>query len=388
MRLVIDCFTLTKAEGKSMNVYNVAKNIVENLSRDMDRTVSVGTSGTAYKNNIIVLGNKNNREDFDLPGIKFVCVKYNPNDKAICRMWEHSLVSLALRKLRPDRVLFPTGIAPVVNGIDSVVIVQDMIPFYYEEYYPGLLNKDGKYNMRRLLASIRSASSVITVSEYTKMNIIKYTGVAADKITVINNGINNEIEVDESKYGYAINPEDIRSIATLPEKPYISALGSILPHKNTEGLVRAYRAYYKLSQNPMDLVIIGVDNLKQFHIEPQIEKHITYFKYIVKDSDVYNVIKKSKVFLFPSKQEGFGLAPLEAMVLGVPVVCSDSSSLPEVVGDAALTVDCEDEVDIAQGLLCMEKEELRKDYIAKGLKNIKRFSWESKIQEYRKVLLR
>lgn len=386
MRLVIDCFKLIKGTGKSIGIYNVAKNIVQNLAKDADKPVTCSTSGTAYKNTIIVLGNKYNKADFDIPGVKFVCVKYNPNDKVICLLWELFLVNIALKKLRPDRVLFPRGFAPLFNRTENVVLIHDMIPFYYDKHYPGVLGKTNKYIMWRLLASARHASKVITVSEYSKKDIMKIAKISSDKIAVIHNGLPIIGEV-EDKYGYAAYPGDIRSITMLPDRPYICAVTSSLPHKNADGIIKAYRAYCKMSRNPMDLVIIGLGDLSNYKLDLDVESRITYFKYLPNDSDMHNVIKKSQVFLFASKQEGFGLPPLEAMALGVPVVCSDSSSLPEVVGDAAITVDCDDEIAIAEGLICMEKPELREEYIAKGYKNIRRFTWDAKIQDYRKILL-
>ena len=119
MKLVIDCFKLVKGNGKSIGIYNLTKNLVLNLAK--------------YKNSqdkIIVLGTKYNREDFDIPGVKFVSVKYNPKNKLVCIIWELYLVNEALKKIRADKVLFPRGFAPMKKVCKEYVIIHDMIPFY------------------------------------------------------------------------------------------------------------------------------------------------------------------------------------------------------------------------------------------------------------------
>ena len=117
--------------------------------------------------------------------------------------------------------------------------------------------------------------------------------------------------------------------------------------------------------------------------------HVRCYKFFEKFEDMCRMAAGAKAYLFLSYVEGFGFPPLEAMQLGVPVVCSDRSSLPEVVADAALLVSPEDEKGAAEALLRVtEDAELRQELIRKGYENIRRFSWDSRTDLYWKELFR
>ena len=122
----MDCFKLVKGTGKSIGIYNLAKNLADHLVR-----VKSGAR-------IVILGNQYNREDFAIDGVEFVEVKYNPMSQAICAMWELVLVNQAIKKIRPDKVLFPRGYLPLRNISKNYVIIHDMIPFYYHKHFPGV----------------------------------------------------------------------------------------------------------------------------------------------------------------------------------------------------------------------------------------------------------
>lgn len=364
MKLVIDCFKLVKGTGKSIGIYNLTKNLVENLAKNHIK-----------EDKIIVLGTKYNREDFNLPGVKFISVKYDPHNKLICILWELFLVSMALKKLRANRVLFPRGFAPLRHTLEEYVIVHDMIPFYYHKNFPGVLNPvENFYIMRRLKASVKICDGVLTDSAASKQEIIHWSKCNADKIHVVYPGQNRiRCETDEIDSG---------------QRNYICAITSHLPHKNAKGIMESYIKYCERSEDPLSLVIIGLENTDEYTMPEEVRKRITCYKYLKEDADMYDLIRHSRIFLFLSYMEGFGFPPLEAMQLGVPVVCSNVSSVPEVVGDAAVLVDPYDMEQVAKELVRLETdEELCRQYIAKGYGNTDRFLWEQRIVEYRKILL-
>lgn len=382
MILLIDCFKLVKGTGKSIGIYNLAKNLVDNLP-GLD-------SGTR----IVVLGNKYNREDFDIKGVEFVEVKYNPLSQAVCAMWELILVNKAIKKIHPDKVLFPRGYLPLRSISKNYVIIHDMIPFYYHKNFPGVLGKTNYYIMWRLKASARNAYRVITVSEYAGSDIVKTAGLKdPDKVIPILSGL-NKMDVAGIKEGYY--PEG----QSQPYRPYISAIASKLPHKNVLGVLKAYKAYLDMHTSGQDssilgLHIIGLDDegvdrmIEEEHIAfiPDQRSLIVGYKYIKKDEDMYAVIKGSKAFLFMSLNEGFGFPPLEAMQLGVPVVCSNRTSLPKVVGSAGILVNPDDYNSVAKALVEMESPEVRDKYIKLGYENIQRFRWDDRIQKYKEELI-
>lgn len=382
MILLIDCFKLVKGTGKSIGIYNLAKNLVDNLP------------GLDSGARIVVLGNKYNREDFDIKGVEFVEVKYNPLSQAVCAMWELVLVNKAIKKIHPDKVLFPRGYLPFRSVSKNYVIIHDMIPFYYHKHFPGVLGKTNYYIMWRLKASARKAYRVITVSEYAGSDIVKTAGLKdPDKVIPILSGL-NKMDASGIKEGYY--PEG----QSKPYRPYISAIASKLPHKNVLGVLKAYKVYLDMHTSGQDssvlgLHIIGLDNagvdrmIQEEHIAftPEERSLIVGYKYIKRDEDMYAVIKGSQAFLFMSLNEGFGFPPLEAMQLGVPVVCSNRTSLPEVVGSAGILVNPDDYNAVAKALVEMESPEVRDKYIKLGYENIQRFRWDDRIQKYKEELI-
>lgn len=371
IKIAIDCFKQIKGVGKSIGIYNLALNLIKNLVRYKDNT-----SDTKVKNaELIVIGNKYNKDDFDIPGVKFICVrKYNPMNKSHCVIWELFSVSHLCKKINIDKVIFPRGFCAITHPVNDIIIVHDLIPFYYHEKFPDVFNRiENAYIMNRLRRSIQTCHKVITISEASKKDIMKYCSVNERKISVIHNGC-NEI--------------NFQTISEKHKRPYICAITSMLPHKNAIGIFESYRKYCEISQNPIDLRVIGVENVNNFELPENIEKKITCYKFIKKNDELYKIIAESKVFLFLSLSEGFGFPPIEAMQLKVPVICSNCSSLPEIVNNAAVLVDpCNPEsVAIELDNLISDKKRIA-DLVAKGEQNIRRFSWDSRARLYWKNIL-
>lgn len=358
MKLVIDCFKQVRGAGKSIGIYNLARELVRELAK---------SSG---KNEIIVLGNAYNKGDFDVEGVEFIEIGKNPLNKLVCIKWELFDVSALAERLGADKTLYPRGYASMLHRTKEYVIIHDMIPFYYDENYRGYFNRlENFYIMWRLKASASCADRVITISEASKRDIIKYSHADEKKIMVINNGCN------------PIKAADCMP----PERNYIVAVTSALPHKNAEGILNAYAEYRKLSENPLPLTIIGIESAGSKTGE--YAEGVTCIKYVDKDEKMHALIRGAKAFLFLSLIEGFGFPPIEAMQLETPVVCSNLSSLPEVVNDAALMVNPNDAREAARALLRVTTDEaLARELIAKGLKNAERFDWNSTVDKYKEVL--
>lgn len=367
MILVIDCFKLVKGAGKSIGIYNLALNLVRNLVAEREKS----TDSKVRNTRILVLGTQYNANDFDIPGVEFISMKYSPFHKLFCIVWELFLVSLYAKKYKADKVVYPRGFSSMLHLTKENIIVHDMIPFYYDEHYPGFFNKlENVYIMWRLKASIRHCDRVITISQASRQDILEYAHVKEEKIEVIHNGCNLIKPVENKKQDYFV------------------AITSGLPHKNAEGIVKSYEAYYKRAANPLPLKIIGLADCDAYEIVSEAKAQITCYKYIASNEEMHQLIADARAFIFLSLVEGFGFPPLEAMQLKTAVICSGISSLPEVVGDAALLVNPTDYEEVA---LAMEKlsldEGLQKELIEKGGKNVERFAWDSIIKQYWKALL-
>ena len=363
MRLVIDCFKLIKGVGKSIGIYNVAKIIVGSL----------GAQNAVDK--IFVLGNSRNRADFDVPGVEFIQIdKYDPENKIDIVMWELFHVANCCRKLKADRVFFPRGYAALTHPVYDIVMIHDLIPFYYAEHFPGVFNRlENFYITNRLKQSARTAKKIITISEASKQDIMSYCGVDEKKIRVINN---------------SYEKSDVPIVKDEDQKPYICAMTSALPHKNAKGIIETYKRYCEITDAPLDLVLIGLNDVSEFDLPSEVRDRITCHKFIGDTAEMYRVMGGARAFLFLSLIEGFGLPPIEAMQLGVPVICSGVSSLPEVCGDAALLVDPKDPDEAAQNLKdLLSDDELKDTLIKRGYENVKRFSPESRAAKYRKEIM-
>ena len=412
MNLVIDCFKLVKGAGKSIGIYNLAKSIVEHLGERMAQRYAA-QDGTACADNIIVFGNAYNRAEFDVAGVTFVEVDGNPLDKWNCIWWELVLVKKYARLYQADRVLFPRGYRPIGRNryigrrkdggkIRDVILIHDLIPFYYDKHYPGAFNKvENAYIMYRMKASMKKADRIITISEYSRKDILDKAPGCGGKIVVIHNGLNDVgdaaagaggKEPTGRQEGKAVRPGgEGGSAAGQPgARGYIAAMTSGLPHKNAKGVLRAYEIYFHTVKEPLDLAVFGIADVS---IWPGMDKeaaaHVRCYKFFEKFEDMCRMAVGARAYLFLSYVEGFGFPPLEAMQLGVPVVCSNRSSLPEVVLDAALLVDPDDYAGAAKALAQVTTQgELREELIRRGYQNIRRFSWESRTALYWRELFR
>lgn len=373
MRLVIDCFKLVKGKGKSIGIYNLAKTLTGHLAES--------NRNGEHCEEIIVLGNEYNRKDFEIPGVRFVEMKGNPLNKLYCMVWELFLVPIQARIYRADRILFPRGYRPLFYRGRDTVIIHDLIPFFYNRYFPGILNRvENAYIMRRLKASMKHADRIVTISEFSRREVEAMCPGSGARVRVIYNGVNGM-------------SGQIRESSLRPEGPYLYAVASGLPHKNAAGILKTYDAYFQQAKDPVRLVLVGVESVEsvcskwKIRISSDAAAYVTCFRYIDSTEEMHNLLAGARAFLFLSLIEGFGFPPVEAMQLGVPVICSDRTALPEVVGDAGLLTDPED---IQGTVACINRllgdEKLREELIRQGYENVKRFDWESRTEKYWEVL--
>ena len=221
----------------------------------------------------------------------------------------------------------------------------------------------------------RRADSLIAVSEAEKRNIIEFTAVPANRVHVINlaaqerfrprSGIDGRIDV-RIKYG-------------LPDR-YILFVGNIYPFKNVEAIVRAFHNLVVNHKIPHDLVLAGEQQYRSQGVwemiaDLGIEERVVRTGFVT--DDLPALYSDADLFVFPSYYEAFGLPPLEAMQSGVPVVCSNTGGIPEVVGDAALQVEPASVDGIASAMLrILSDSTLREHLVRKGFERAAAFSWD------------
>ncbi len=225
---------------------------------------------------------------------------------------------------------------------------------------------------------------IITISKSAKSDIIKHFDIDEKKIRIVSPGI------DLQKYSYNYTDMELESIRekyNLPQK-YILYLGTIEPRKNIERIVKAFKKYKKEVSDDLKLVIVGKKGWKYDNIMKLIESmetDIIITGYIDED-DKIPIYKLAQIFVFPSLYEGFGMPVLEAMASGTPVITSNTSSLPEVAGDAGILVDALNENEIFEAYRkILSDKKLQMEMIQKGLEQAKKFEWKRSVEILEKV---
>lgn len=236
-------------------------------------------------------------------------------------------------------------------------------------------------------SSIFVAKKVLSISESTKSDIVRHYPWSSGKVTV------TYLAYDDKVFNTSISDDDVRRVRKSYSivDDYVLYIGTLKPSKNIEGLIAAYSTIFN-DYPKTKLVIAG----KKGWLYESIFKKVKSLKMegnviftdFIKEEDKPGLVKGAKVLAIPSFWEGFGLDALNAMGSGVPVVASNRGSLPEVVGDAGVTVDPDNVQSIAQGLrkvLSMNKLQYN-SIVEKSLRQAKKFSWQKTARETLKVL--
>lgn len=277
----------------------------------------------------------------------------------------------------------PHYVLPPLVPCRSVVTIHDCIHLIFPQYLPNRIAY--AYAKASLWTAARRAERVLTVSETSKADIIRYCGVPADRVVVTPNAI-------DARFLEAPPEENLRNTRERYQLdgPFILYVGNIKPHKNLERLIESFHLVRREGFDGLKLLIIGdqisrYPRLRRAVDRHRLHKHVRFLGF-VPDDTLASLYRLATVFAFPSLYEGFGLPPLEAMASGTPVVAANTSSLPEVLGDAALLVDPYSPESMAEGLLqVLTDEALRARLTERGLARARTFSWEASVRRVREV---
>lgn len=235
---------------------------------------------------------------------------------------------------------------------------------------------------RRLRSRIEGADHIITVSEFSRGDIIDWSGLPPDKVSVVYNGVSDAFRpVDDEEV-----LEEARFRYGLPRR-YILCVGSTEPRKNIRRAIEAFGQLRRLEPG-IGLVVTGVDYCGVGPEEAFAGMSLdgVHLAGYVQDGDMPAVMSGAELLFFPSLYEGFGLPPLEAMACGVPVVAASATSVPEVTGDAAVLVDPRSISGMAGALeMVLGSEDLRQELVAKGFERARGFSWRRTAEETRTI---
>ena len=296
---------------------------------------------------------------------------------------EQLAVPLDLRRERVDLFHAPHYVLPVLTPCRSVVTIHDCIHLRFPQYLPNRLGY--AYARGSLWVAAHRAARVLTVSEASKRDILEFLHVPASKVTVIPNAIDERFSEEPA-------PDEVMRVRERYQldDPFVLYAGNIKPHKNLERLIEAFHILRRGDDSPVKLLIIGDEiskyaTLRRAVHRYKLHKHVRFFGF-VPDATLAILYRLARVFVFPSLYEGFGLPPLEAMASGTPVITSNVSSLPEVVGDAAMLIDPYEPDAIAGAMRrVLQDDRLRDDMRERGLARVGEFSWGRSIKRVREI---
>ena len=326
---------------------------------------------------IFLLGNPDHLKTFGLPVI--------PCESPIYSLREQIDIPVLLKR----------------NGIEALHSTHYNIPLFFRGklcvsihdlihlIYPQFLSSKAALFYARLMFSFacKNSDKIITISEHSKRDIIKYFKTDPSRIAITYPGVSSDFFVSEEK------------ARVMKEKygRYILYVGAIRPHKNVLRLAEAFISLKQSQKLEHKLVLVGksktdylIEIKRMFR-----ENHLENALVIIENPPqgvIPDMYRGAELFVFPSLYEGFGLPPIEAMACGCPVVSSNSSSLPEVIGDAGLLIDPDKVEELASAMYkVLTEQDFRDSLIQKGFERIKRFSWETTTSQtfeiYKEMLL-
>ena len=296
---------------------------------------------------------------------------------------------LYLRGLKANLYHIPLNVVSPLMPTPYVVTVHDMSSLLFDEM-PARQHRFRQYQFRR---GLERASRIIAVSNATQRDIEGLFGISAAKIRRIYNAPDPQFLADGP------DPSAPEQQLTLERyqirRPFLLYVGTIRRQKNIPRLVEAFAVLRaELEGHPtygdLRLIIIGDEisrhpEVRRTVIQTRVEQAVRFLGFVPFDT-LRTFYASAAAFVFPSLYEGFGLPPLEAMASGTPVVTSNVSSLPEVVGDAAVLVNPENVFEIARGIReALSSDSLRDALIARGHQQARRFSWEATARQVLEV---
>lgn len=314
---------------------------------------------------------KNQEIDFNLPKnfiIRKIC--YN-------KLWTQIGLSLEIKKNSIDILFIPSHSVSIFHPKNTIVTIHGL----EFKYFPKSYSLKEKFFLEiNTLISVKWSNQIIVPSKNTKKDLIKFYKINPNKIKVVHHGVLDRNQKIKIKDKNIFN---------------ILFIGRIEKRKNIINLIKAFNLFkkkQKLSSKNYILTMIGKAGFGFEEVKMEIKKSQFKKNIILKDYvsglEKERLYKQADLFVFLSFYEGFGLPVLEAMSYGIPVICSHTSSLPEIVGNAALTVNPNNIEEISKAFDKISTDDnLKNTMITKGFNNLKRFSWDKCAKETIKIIL-
>ena len=361
MRIAFDGTTLTP--GRT-GVGYYTEHLLQHLAREVEST----------GDEIVVLSNQAIDTERPLPPH----VRVHDGHRFPIRIgWMQMRAARALDAVQPDVAHFTNGMIPLGSPVSTIVTIHDMSLRLYPQCHP----------VRRLLlnrplmqVAIRQAQSIVTVSDSARGDLLRLHGVAADRVSVVHEAASPSFHPITDRAVL----EGVRARYQLPRQ-FVLYVGTIEPRKNLSRLVEAF-AQARARGIPHHLVCVGPYGWSSRDLAGRVERlalsESVHFTGYAKFEDLPAIYNLADFFVFPSLYEGFGLPVVEAMASGLPVITSSTSSLVEIAGDGAATIDPTNTEALADAIVRLATDdELRREVGRRGLQRSRMFSWTQTAKE-------
>lgn len=297
--------------------------------------------------------------------------------------WYYTGFPVQLFVDKPDIFLSTHPALPLYCPCPKIAVVHDLSFLRDKSFFKS---RSQVILRKQLLHVVRRAKVIIAVSESTKKDLINFVKASPEKVAVIYEGY------DTDAYKPQFDTDEVKALGQRYGigGHYVLYVGTLEPRKNISRLIEAFASLKKQGGMQHKLVIAGkkgwfYNDIFQTVTRRGVDNEVVFTGY-VPDRDLPLLISGADLFVYPSLYEGFGLPPLEAMACGIPVITSDSSSLPEVVGNAGILVDPHSVDEIAKAMYqVLSNAELREQMQHRGLDRARMFSWEKTAEETLKV---
>ena len=346
-------FLAAKRTGVQRAAYNLLKTLIE-----IDRT-----------NRYFIFAGEDqlHKPEWAFPNVTVVPSGIREGASIRNHFWEQFTLPTLAKKYKVDVLHSPANIAPLFYSGKSIVHIHDLCFVVNPQWYSFSFRTLYNLVIPRLA---KKASKVTTNSNNSKNDLLQFFSLDASRVSLVYWAV-DDIFFDQSDHK--------KEALNWHLKDYILYVGSLEPRKNIRILVEAYEILRNKNPNiKTKLILIGGESPLFGDVRLQIKryKEDVIFQGFVDDKMLREFYRHASVVAYPSLYEGFGLPPLEAMASGVPVVTSTTSSMPEVVGDAALMINPQNVEELASSLsLVLNDENLRKELIRRGYEQVKKFSW-------------